>query len=141
MSFLRGIAMTDQRDPLAEKALDAVKQRYSPPPPDNVQGEDFRELSKPFKEGDWVIEEQVERELNRICYPPSPSEAQAFRIGLWRVALKECMMQLAHLCPKTEERAIAISRLRECMMWGEAAIRCNPDIDEEAEKTTEHSES
>ena len=136
--------MPHPRDELAEKALDAVKQRYSPPPPASVQGEDFR---APKENEGWevkinpVVALQMEEEVARICGPHPPNQNKRLRRALWTRAVKECMKALAVICPKTEERAIAVSRLREALMWGDAAITCNPESDaKEAEESTSSSD-
>lgn len=61
---------------------------------------------------------------NLFTYHP-PHGDQVDRYQQLREAGRQLALQLAELVPGSVERSTALSRLRECIMWANAAIACN----------------
>lgn len=118
--------MTDERDPMAEKALDAVRSRYTGPQPETVEGEDFREGGAPA-DAQAAEATRLEVELARICDRHEPIGDAAKRHEALRNALKAFIRAIALIAPVSEERAVAVTRAREAHYWATAAVACNPD--------------
>jgi hypothetical protein len=87
--------MANPRDDLADKALEAVQQRYSSPPKETVEGPDFRgDDDRAFKE---LESEKVQR------------DAMTLMLALRRTIIERC--------PEGESRTAALQRLRESWWW------------------------
>lgn len=107
------------RDEMADKAVEALHQKYSSPaPPDTVEGPDFRNGSV---EGDIADFESKAHRLMQV-------ESLAWLFNSIEGTL------IAHV-QDCDERKQSLFRLREAMMWANAAVALHQE-DGEAKSTT-----
>ncbi len=62
--------------------------------------------------------------LNRFTYHP-PKEGQSEKYAYLRAKAREFADAINEECPESREKALAITKLEEAMMWGNAAIARN----------------
>jgi len=60
----------------------------------------------------------------RFTYHP-PKDGQPKKYGHIRAEAKSMAEVLAELCPDSREKALALTKLEECVMWANAAIARN----------------
>lgn len=69
-----------------------------------------------------MTREQIE---NVFTFHPAGKNATKYE--LLREKAKYLALEINALCPDTHERNLALTRLRETIMWANAAIACNED--------------
>lgn len=105
----------DPRDPMAEKAIAEVKKRYSSPPPETVEGEDYRE-----SEGDRAARE------NQMLMRANDAAARSNTVlGLGNAFMEN----LSGLVPACTELEICKVRLREAIMWAMSGLQQHPELE------------
>lgn len=68
---------------------------------------------------------QLNKDLeNRFTYH-KPTEKQAEKYELLRSIMKQAAYMVVELCPESSEKATALTKLDEAVMWANAAIARN----------------
>jgi hypothetical protein len=76
-----------------------------------------------------VIRTPTPEELQQVDHSfayHAPTGTKGERHAAVRGTMLESARQVLELCPPSRERAIALTKLREAMMWANAAIACGP---------------
>lgn len=72
-----------------------------------------------------MITEMEKQELNkRFIYHP-PNEDQVTRYEVLRAEAMRYASHIMNFCPDSRERALALTKLEEAVMWSNAAIARN----------------
>ena len=75
--------------------------------------------------GHYLPTRQRAEQIKRAFTYRSPKGTQAARYELLRGSCRRLARELAEMCPESRELALALTKLEEVVMWGNAAIARN----------------
>ncbi len=72
-----------------------------------------------------MLDTKTSEELEKNFTHHPPKENQPARYHEIRQAAKDLAMLIAHTCPQSRERSLAMTKLEESVMWANASIARN----------------
>ncbi len=69
----------------------------------------------------------TKKELDNVFTYHAPTEGQVQDYNLIRSEGKRFASTISMICPTSRERSLALTKIREAVMWANAAIACNQE--------------
>ena len=66
-------------------------------------------------------------DIEKVFTYQSPNSDQIYKYAKIREKAKELANLLNEMCPHSREKALAFTKLRECIMWANASIALNEE--------------